>query len=1418
MQVIGGTDSYTNAISDIYQDNFEEGIFTGKGIYNLEAFHKVLCNEIPENTVLSHDLLEGSYLRCGLATDILLLDGTPSKYNSYSLRASRWIRGDWQILGWLKKNIRVKNENIKKNPLNTLSRYKILDNLRRSLIPVSVLLGICLWELLKLFKGINVCGIIAICLIAYTFSSILDILNYIVFKKGKDKRFIYAYKSLVPTITSIKASVLRGALEICFLPNKMYFSLNAIVKTLYRMKISKCNLLEWLTAEEAEKQTKSDLNSYYKFMWANIVIGILSLIFGIVTLEIVAIILGIIWLIAPIFAYRISKDIKQEIAAEKLSKQEKEYILEIGKKTWQYFKDNINEKNNFLPPDNYQENRKNKIAERTSSTNIGLGMLAIISAYDLKYIELDETINLLNKMLDTIIKLQKWNGHLYNWYNTRTLEPLIPRYISTVDNGNFIGYLYTTKQFLQNILQNRRLDKEYNTNQTDPIAQMISNIDNIIEKTDFSVLYDYKKNLFSIGYDVEQNKLTDSYYDLLASEARQASLVAIAKKDVPSKHWNYLSRTLTSLNKYKGLISWSGTAFEYLMPNININQYEGSLLDESSRFLIMSQIEYSKKLGIPWGISEAAFNLKDFNNNYQYKSFGISWLGLKRGLEDDIVISPYSVFLSLNYIPKEAIKNLKELEKENMIQEYGFYESIDYTISRLKYGEKNETVKTYMAHHQALSLLSINNLINKNILVKRFMDNPEIEAVDILLQEQMPEKAIITKEKKQRIEKIKPKDYQNYIEKQYTGINDKINISNTISNGNYTICTKQNGEGFSKYNGILINRFKETADYNQGILFYIKDVQNKRIWTNTPIDETNRGDKYKICFSPEKNKFIRIDADIETTTEIIVSPDDPVEIRRLKLKNNGNQERTLEITSYFEPVLSKPMQDYAHMAFNNLFLIFDYLDSEDILVKRKKRQKEEKNIYLGTSFYTEHETIGELEFEIDKEKFIGKKNEIIPKMVKDSKPYSKTMGLVTDPCLATKRTIRIMPGEKAILDLIVCVSNDKQEISELIKKYKNTNIITKTIDLARAKVEAETIYLGLKGKDIEKYQKLLSYIIFNNPLKKLVLKELPKKIYSQSSLWKYGISGDIPIILLKIEDLNDMHVVQDILKAHEFFRSKNIRTDLVILNEEENSYDQYVNNEIENAILNKQMEYLKNISGGIFVISKNQISAEEIELLEFKSNIIIDAKKGDINTIIEDLEDEYIKTVKNIGKDIKPEYICQEEADMNQNVDLSNFKYYNEYGAFSDDGYEYTIKLDKENKLPTVWSMILANENFGTIVTQNLGGFTWHENSRLNRLSAWNNNPVFDLPSEIIYLKDYKTGKKWSLSDNLNNENKETYVTYGFGYVKFKSIQNNILQELDIFVPKKDNVKINILKLKNLEPNKRKLKLIYYIKPVLRRR
>ena len=1391
---LGGTDFYTNAISDVYQDNFGEGIFTGKGIYDLELFHKILCNEIPENTVLSHDLLEGSYLRCGLATDIFVLDGFPFKYNSYIARQHRWVRGDWQIASWATNIIKTKDKSKKINPLNSLSRFKILDNLRRSLITVTVSITLIIAIILYLLNyQVGIITIIAF--ITLLFPTILDIANYIIFKKSINAEYISAHKNILKSISGIKATIIRGFLEVILLPHKAYTNLSAIIKTIYRMNISKQNLLEWMTSEEAERQSKNNLPTYFKNMLINLIVGLILLSIGAITHAIQFWIFGFLFIIAPIIAWYISQEKKEKKQIFEITKQDKEYCIEIARRTWNFFEENLNEINNYLPPDNYQEDRKEKVAHRTSPTNIGLGLLGVCSSYDLGFISIEKAINLIEKMLDTIEKLTKWNGHLYNWYNTLTLEPLIPRYVSTVDSGNFVGYLYTLKQFILEI------DDEGKTN-------IVEKIDNLINNTDFSKLYDYKKRIFSIGFNVEENKLTDSYYDLLASEARQTSLIAIAKKDVPAKHWSLLSRTLTTLNKYKGLISWSGTAFEYLMPNVNIKTYEGSLLDESCRFMLMSQKKYAKELGIPWGISEAAFNLRDLNNNYQYKAFGIPWLGLKRGLEEDMVVSSYGIFLSLMYDAKEAIKNLKKLESQEMYGEYGFYESIDYTISRLKYGKMYEPVKTYMAHHQGLILLSINNLINDKILIKRFSNNPEIEAVDILLQERMPEKAIITKEHKEKVQKLKIRDYENYTEKTYTKINPNINTSNVISNGKYTVVTNLKGVGYSQFNNLLINRYKETADYKQGIFFYIKNLNTKQIYLNIPEQSG------KITFAPDNIKYIKTEGNIEVKTKITVAPEEPVEIRRLELTNNGNNVETLEITSYFEPVLSTNMQDYAHTAFNNLFLTFKDAGNGNILIKRKKREKNQVDVYAGINLYTECETIGDVEYEIDKEKFMGKGSFDIPEAIKKSKPFSKNLGLVTEPCLAIKKTVKILPSETAILDLVIIAGYQEEKVNKLLQNYSNSNTVQKTYELSRAKTEAETIYLGLKGENVEKYQKMLSYLIFQNPMKKEILKNLPKRVYSQSELWKFGISGDLPILLVKIKDVNDMHVVRDCLKAMEFFRSKNIKIDLVILNEEKNSYEHFIKFELENEIQNKQLAFLKNISGGIFIINEKEITKEEKNLLEFTSNLILNASLGNIELQLKDLEDEHEETVKNIGEEEKKIYIKNDELETIAE-DYSRLKYYNDYGGFTENGLEYKIKINTNNKLPTVWSNILANPQFGTLITQNLGGFTWNKNSRLNRISAWNNTPNLDIPSEIIYIKNKKTGEYWSLCENITQQPQEYYITYGFGYVIEKTIKNQIIQEVESFVAKENKVKINILKLSNTSVEKKILKILYYIKPVL---
>ena len=1378
----GGIDSYSNAISDIYQDNFGEGIFTGKGIFDLKLYSKLLKREIPENTVLSHDLLEGSYLRCGLASDILIMDGYPTKYLSFMSRLSRWIRGDWQILKWLKNR-----------KINLLSKYKIFDNLRRSLFEISVIVGFIYFILIGRIFNISSLLPLALISIISVLPYIIEIINNIIFKRdGEEKQ-----KTFTPKIGGYLGAICRGLITFGSLPHKAWISLNSIFKTIYRMKFSKKHLLEWMTSEEAEKNSKDDIMGYVKDMIFNLSLGTVTLLYFWKQNGIFSAVIGLFWIISPVIQYYISKEITEKSPKEKLSREEIEFTQDIGKRTFNYFYDNLKEENNYLIPDNYQEYRKNLYVDRTSSTNIGLSILAVMAGVDLGYISLEDGNGLIRNIINVVVTLKKWNGHLYNWYNIKTLEPLIPRYISTVDSGNFIGYLYVTKAFLEE--QN---DESLN--------DLIGKINKLINNTNFGVLYSRDHRLFSIGFNIEENKLTDSYYDLLASEARQASLVAILKKDVEVKHWNSLSRTLTILNNKKGLISWSGTAFEYLMPNINIPRYKGSLIDEACKFAIMSQMEYARILGTPWGVSEAAFNVKDLQSNYQYKAFGIPWLGLKRGLADDIVISSYASALAITDKPKEVVKNLKELESYGMYNKYGFYESIDFSPQRLRKENRENQVRTYMAHHQALILLSINNLINNNIFQKRFIKNPEVQAVSILLQERMPETFIVTNEEKEKPEKLVYKDYENYSVVNYKKLDERLIRSNVISNGNYTVAVDQRGQGFSKFGDIYVNRFKETNDYNQGVFLYVKNINSKKV-VRIGEEET------LTSFMPDQVWFEEIQDYIKTKLQITLDPEEAVEIRSLEIENIGNREETLEITALFEPILSRKEQDIAHPAFNNLFLIFDYDNENNILeVKRKKRANSESEIYLETAFLADGEVIVDNEFEIDKEKLKVRGDLGVPLAIEKSLPFSKKIGLVTEPITALKKTIKIAGGEKKTVNLIFAIGQDKAKAIENLNKYRNFENVKRAFEISKAKSEAESRYLDIKRTELELYQKILGYILFDNPVRPRQIKKINISNFNQSDLWKYGISGDLKIVLVKIRDINDVDVIEQVLKMYEFFLSKNIQIDLVFLDEEKHSYENYVREEIESIILDKHLTHLKNVKGGIFILSKSEIPKKALELLNFVSSLTVDTHLGDLKHLILDLEEEYLNGIQNIPEEYSEEKFQEEKQkiliDISKNEEN---KYYNEYGAFSPDGKEYLINLNKNKRLPTVWSHILANESFGTLITENMGGYTWYKNSRLNRLSSWGNGAFMDIPSEVIYMEDLKNCKKWSLGFNPMPDENDYNVIYGFGYSKYVHESSGITQELETFVPTDDAVKVNILNLRNNTVERKKLKIVYYIKPVL---
>lgn len=1158
-----GLDIYTNAISDTYQDNFDEGIYTGKGIYDLQVFHKLLNNQIKENTILSHDLLEGSILRCALASDIILMDSYPSNYNSYKTRKHRWIRGDVQLMPYLKSNI------------NTLSKYKIIDNLNRNLNEICLLLGFLVSAFQKKF--------LLFPLIVMGAMQIINIINSLIFAKSDNE-----------IAKAIKINVKEYAISIITLVDIAYLEINAWIKAIYRTFISHKNMLEWTTSKDAEESSESGFASIANKSIIQIITAILMIIYTVINIQNIStlnitilLVIDVLWLAMPALMYEWSKKRECKI---KLKKSEKEYLVKIASLTWNFFKENLN---NNLPIDNYQEDRKIKKAMRTSPTNIGMYLMATMASYDLGIESLENTIERIENTVSTLENIPKWNGHLYNWYDIETLLPMYPYDISSVDSGNFIGYMIVAKEFLKEIMKPKNIEiqernniivdeinrqaKKYNNcttkkdnelsetkNKADikieivEIEKTIEKIEQIIDNTDFSKLYDKENGLLSIGFNVEQNKLYDSYYDLLASEARQASIIAIAKKDVEEKHFQNLGRTLTTIKSKKCLVSWGGTAFEYLMPNINIKTYPETIIDESQKMLVKSQIMYSSKLNIPWGISEAAFSLKDFYGNYQYKTFGIPWLGLKRNLGNDAVVSPYSTALALTVYYDEAFSNLKRLDKEGAIGKYGFYDSIDYKPQK-------ELIKTFMAHHQGMIIASIDNCINDNIFQKRFLNDKKIRGTISLLQEKMPDGAVI-KEKKDKAKKLKYDGYEEPIV--------RTKGLNVISTNNLTNMITDKKTGFTKLDDILINN---------GMKIYIKNLTSNEIYDIEKMHNENS----KVEFLPYKSKIIEEDGKLKFTQEITIAPLSKVEIRKMTLQNKTIEKQSFEVTTYEEPILSTKEQYEAHKVFDKMFLKFEE-ENNSIKVTRNKRTENERGVVEYVSIISRNDDGTNLEYEIDKENFEKRGIHDIPEAVKTSQSLTCKITSVLNPIIAMRKRITLDIGEEKEIYVIRSIGYEENKVRENFEEYKVQENLERVFELSKSQTKAETRYMNLSETQIAKYQKLLEKIYCKK--KRTYNKEID---LSRERLWRYGISGDYPIILVKLKDYNDYYLAEEAFKIYEYYKTKNIFTEMCIMS----------NVNITDNVIGSQMEKFLNKRQGIFLI--NVPKKETRKLLEERASIII---------------------------------------------------------------------------------------------------------------------------------------------------------------------------------------------------------------------
>jgi len=1462
-----GLDPYSNAISDVYQDLFGEGIFTGKGIYDLKVFQTVLKNAIPDNTILSHDLLEGSYVRTGLATDLRLIDSYPAHYNSFSTRLHRWVRGDWQLLPLLFHKIHTRNKTKVINPLTGLSRWKMLDNMRRSLIAPSLMaLTVLAFSVLPgdLFFWL-----------AYLIGSLATPFLIALLQAVLAQQFVVdRVKRYLPAMRGLKAAFLQLMITLTMLPYQAYLMLNAIFITLYRVLISKENMLEWIPSADVEKAQKSTFRSYWSQMWGSLLGGLcFPLLAAVFRPESIALSLGfaLLWSSAPLIAYEISKEANPSLPPAAMGDVRE--LRRIARKTWRYFEEFTNARTHFLPPDNDQLDPPRGIAHRTSPTNIGFGLLAVLAARDFGYISTGKMASLIDKTITTVESLPKWNGHLQNWYDTTTLLPMAPGYISTVDSGNFVGYLITLRQGLQEYLESPLIDarlvngmedtlhcagadgvalertsgisdvvspqkyvdlplwsqrittlisegklmtlsdavwrekarrmlfqfadeltlylpgshqlltlpdissEALNASSTTDLHAIISmlaanpalnelsqqhgnivsridqlirdlhrneegeqqalsawlmdtkvgllasrehaiqlvslftglmaRLDTLINNTDFTPLYVKKRQLFSIGYALDDNKLTNSYYDLLASEARQTSYISIAKGQISPEHWFRMGRALTVVDHYKGLVSWTGTMFEYLMPLLIMKSYPNTLLDESYSFVMKSQIKYGKQKDMPWGFSESCFNALDRNQDYQYKAIGIPWLGLKRGLTEDSVVAPYATFLALLVNPEAAMRNIRTLQSEGLDGSHGFYEAADYTPDRLPFETKRAIIKSFMAHHQGMSLLAIDDYLHTNVFQRRFHTDAEMNAARLLLQEKIPGNLLFTKEAK---EKTLP--FKGMVAKEmspirkFAAIDPFLPNAHILSNGNYSILITDRGTGYSKNRLVAVSRWRADEVLNPyGMFFYIHNNTTDEIWSAAYAPLNQLPTKYEVTFTSDKAVFQRTDGQIETKTEVMVATGDNVEIRRITLKNTGLEPCMLDVTSYFEVVLASQASDQNHPAFGNLFIETSFeKDQHCIVANRRPRSEADKCLWVANAAVLEGNAIGDIQFETDRMQWIGRGHTLkAPVVMERSRPLSSTIGAVLDPVLSLRVKVRIEPGKKAVLSFVVAVSENKELLLNLVDKYHSPDVIEKAFDLALTRSQVEASYLNLKAAEMELYQSMIRDLVFNSSTRRANRSIIAKNTQGQPSLWKYGISGDLPIVLVTLGKIDHMDVLYDVLKAQEYWRLMDMRVDLVIVSDEIYSYSLPLFTLISDIVLSGQTHALMEIPKDIFLLEGNKVLPDDLALLYAVARIIIN---GDGATLTEQI---------NQPREAIQPHLQLPASTVVADAPLPLKPYIlldaNGLGGFSADGNEYIIHLDQKENTPAPWVNIIANPQFGFIVSEAGSGYGWMDNS-----------------------------------------------------------------------------------------------------------
>jgi cyclic beta-1,2-glucan synthetase len=1449
-----GVDPYTTAVSDVYQDLYGEGSFTGKGIYDIDAFERATHGRFPENRLLSHDLIEGSYARAGLATDIEVFDDYPTRYLTHARRKHRWIRGDWQLLQWVTRWVPGLH-GPERNRLSLLSRWKLLDNLRRSLVEIAqLLLLIAGWTVLP---G-SPLRWTAMGLLAIAAPWIISLLLAVI-RPPLDKSWRAYYHAVgQDALTSAK----QVALAIVFLPHQAWISADAIVRSLWRMYVSCRNLLQWQTASQSERTVAGSLRDSWRTMWPAITIAFASLLLTLLSLEfretaspwqLVLAVLPLVslWCISPVVAHTLSVPAVRRV--RRLSGLQREEALRYARAHWHFFERFVNAGTHWLAPDNFQEDPAPVVAMRTSPTNIGLQLLSTVSACDLGFISIERTAELLELAFRSLEAMRRFHGHFYNWYDLHDLHVLEPAYISTVDSGNLAGHLIAVRQACLDLAE-KLLPTDALSARLDSLAHQAGAY---AEAMDFSMLFDAERELFSIGYQEATHTLDPSSYDLLASEARLASFVAIARDQVPVDHWFRLGRTLTHASGEAALVSWSGSMFEYLMPTLVMRAFPLTVLDQTYRGAVQRQIDYASGRGVPWGISESAYNLRDRHLTYQYRAFGVPDLALKRGLGRDLVIAPYASALAAMVNPGAALDNLAALEQKGALGAYGFCDALDYT--RPAPGARFALVRNYMAHHVGMSLVAFTNVLTADVWQRRFHNDPLVRSAELLLHERIPRRLVFQSTQGADADDALPapeleRPAVRAIETPDTPL-PRVALLGHLP---YTVMVTNRGTGYSRYESLAVSRWRaDSTTDDTGQFCYVRDIATGRVWSAAHQPVCAPADWYRAHFATDRVVFHRADGTLETRTEITVVPGDAAEVRRVTVINRGTSAREVELTSYAEVVLATPDADRAHPAFANLFVQTEWHEwCSAIFATRRPRSATESPVWGVHVVAVDGTLVEPVTYETDRASFVGRgRSTRDPAALDGNGALEGRTGAVLDPIFALRARLRLEPGASATVAFTTLVATTRERAFELADRYDDPSAAQRALDLAWTTAQIELRELNITPADAAVYQDFAGHLLYANRALGAPAAERARNRGSQPLLWSAGISGDAPILLASIDSSDGLPTLRQLLSAHSYWRRRGMQTDLVVLDTHPPTYLQDHHDRIMVAVRASPEAAVVDQPGGVFVRRVDLLDPAVLLMLRATARVHVPCDGRSLGRTLERLPGDDIVPDRAEPSESAPRRMERSTPPMVRSLQKFTARLLDqpatgtaEFAAATaalvprgreikklgaaaatsaspgpdalrlDNGIggltahdDYEIRLRDEVLPPAPWANVIANPRGGFVVTERGGGFSWAENSYFYRLTPWHNDPVSDPLGEILYLRDEESGDVWSATPAPIRHATPYTVRHGAGTSTFEHEHAEIATSLTLGIAPEDPVKLSILRLTNRGWRPRRITVTAYV-------